>query len=80
VLTVADFSNTLTKGQIEEMASVDELEVVKEVQASWLAIAAWSRSGKDSGLLELQLTQHCRSILRIISRSTRRISRSPRRL
>jgi hypothetical protein len=29
-----DFSNTLSKSQIEEMASVDELEVVKEVQVS----------------------------------------------
>lgn len=27
-----DFSNTLTKGQIEDMASVDEFEVVKEIQ------------------------------------------------
>ncbi len=27
-----DFSNTLTKSQIEEMASVDEFEVVKEIQ------------------------------------------------
>ena len=30
----ADFSNTLTKSQIEEMATVDEFEVVKEVQVS----------------------------------------------
>lgn len=29
-----DFSNTLSKSQIEEMATVDEFEVVKEVQAS----------------------------------------------
>lgn len=29
------FSNVLTKGQIEEMASVDEFEVVKEVQVSY---------------------------------------------
>ncbi|GFZ46321.1 Vacuolar protein sorting-associated protein 45 [Saitozyma sp. JCM 24511] len=43
------FSNTLTKGQIEEMASVDELEVVKEVQASGLASAAGHLSGKDGG-------------------------------
>lgn len=28
----ADFSNTLSKTQIEEMATVDEFEVVKEVQ------------------------------------------------
>lgn len=28
----ADFSNTVTKSQIEEMATVDEYEVVKEVQ------------------------------------------------
>jgi hypothetical protein len=27
-----DFSSVLTKGQIEEMASADEFEVVKEVQ------------------------------------------------
>jgi hypothetical protein len=27
-----DFSNTLSKRQIEEMATVDEFEVVKEVQ------------------------------------------------
>ena len=27
-----DFSNTLTKAQIEEMATVDEYEAVKEVQ------------------------------------------------
>jgi DNA replication initiation complex subunit (GINS family) len=32
-LTV-DFSNTLSKRQIEEMATVDEFEVVKEVQVS----------------------------------------------
>jgi hypothetical protein len=31
-LIAADFSNVLSKSQIEEMASVDELEVVKEVQ------------------------------------------------
>ncbi len=31
---VSDFSNVLTKSQIEEMASVDEFEVVKEVQVS----------------------------------------------
>lgn len=30
----AVFSNTLTKRQIEEMATVDEFEVVKEVQVS----------------------------------------------
>lgn len=29
-----DFSNVLTKSQIEEMATADELEVVKEVQVS----------------------------------------------
>jgi hypothetical protein len=29
-----DFSNTLSKQQIEEMATVDEFEVVKEVQVS----------------------------------------------
>ena len=28
----ADFSNVLSKSQIEEMATVDEFEVVKEVQ------------------------------------------------
>jgi hypothetical protein len=27
-----DFSSVLTKGQIEEMATADEFEVVKEVQ------------------------------------------------
>jgi len=32
-LTVV-FSNTLSKRQIEEMATVDEFEVVKEVQVS----------------------------------------------
>lgn len=31
-----DFSNTLSKRQIEEMATVDEFEVVKEVQVSSL--------------------------------------------
>lgn len=30
--TRLDFSNTLSKSQIEEMATVDEFEVVKEVQ------------------------------------------------
>jgi vacuolar protein sorting-associated protein 45 len=29
---IVDFSNTLSKRQIEEMATVDEFEVVKEVQ------------------------------------------------
>ena len=29
-----DFSNTLTKYQIEQMATVDEFEAVKEVQVS----------------------------------------------
>lgn len=34
---VTDFSNVLTKSQIEDMAGVDELEVVKEVQVCvWL--------------------------------------------
>lgn len=33
-LTGVDFSNTLSKSQIEEMATVDEFEVVKEVQVS----------------------------------------------
>jgi hypothetical protein len=32
VTNAADFSNVLTKGQIEDMAGADELEVVKEVQ------------------------------------------------
>lgn len=31
---MVDFSNTLSKTQIEEMATVDEFEVVKEVQVS----------------------------------------------
>lgn len=31
-LTPADFSNALTKSQIEEMATVDQFEVVKEIQ------------------------------------------------
>jgi hypothetical protein len=31
---IAVFSNTLSKRQIEEMATVDEFEVVKEVQVS----------------------------------------------
>lgn len=35
-LTMADFSNVLSKSQIEDMASVDELEVVKEVQVCCL--------------------------------------------
>lgn len=30
--TRLDFANTLSKSQIEEMATVDEFEVVKEVQ------------------------------------------------
>jgi hypothetical protein len=29
---IVDFSNTLSKRQIEEMATIDEFEVVKEVQ------------------------------------------------
>jgi hypothetical protein len=32
-----DFSNTLSKRQIEEMATVDEFEVVKEVQVGWIS-------------------------------------------
>lgn len=31
---ITDFSNTLSKRQIEEMATVDEFEVVKEIQVS----------------------------------------------
>jgi hypothetical protein len=31
-LNATDFSNVLTKSQIEDMAGVDELEVVKEFQ------------------------------------------------
>ena len=34
-MLTADFSNVLTKAQIEEMATVDEFEVVKEVQVGW---------------------------------------------
>jgi hypothetical protein len=33
---IVDFSNTLSKRQIEEMATVDEFEVVKEVQVCLL--------------------------------------------
>jgi hypothetical protein len=29
---ITDFSSVLTKGQIEDMATADEFEVVKEVQ------------------------------------------------
>jgi hypothetical protein len=32
-----DFSNTLSKRQIEEMATVDEFEVVKEVQVGLIS-------------------------------------------
>lgn len=31
---MVDFSSVLTKGQIEDMATADEFEVVKEVQVS----------------------------------------------
>ena len=33
---LVDFSSVLTKGQIEDMATADEFEVVKEVQVSRL--------------------------------------------
>lgn len=31
-MAITDFSNTLTKAEIEGMAEVDEIEVVREVQ------------------------------------------------
>jgi len=54
-----DFSNTLSKTQIEEMATVDEFEVVKEVQVG---------AGKRGELIR-------RSTLRITWHSILRISR-----
>lgn len=35
---VIDFSSVLTKGQIEDMATADEFEVVKEVQVSTVPV------------------------------------------
>lgn len=38
-----DFSNTLSKSQIEEIATVDEFEVVKEVQVSCVVYRSYVR-------------------------------------
>jgi hypothetical protein len=46
-----DFSNTVTKSQIEEMATVDEYEVVKEVQVSYTSqSSSGSRQRRRRGL------------------------------
>lgn len=49
-LTNTVFSNVLTKGQIEEMASVDEFEVVKEVQVSCDSLLSQLTTGILCGL------------------------------
>jgi hypothetical protein len=50
-IDVADFSNILTKKQIEEMASADEFEVVKEVQVRAMAWYSNSPLLAERGLL-----------------------------
>lgn len=65
-----DFSNTVTKSQIEEMATVDEFEVVKEVQVRQ------PLQSLDGAIFEFMESadQSCRSTLPIFSLSTHRIS------